>query len=53
MDHSLQSYLERQTTRRLLSLLTAYPADAEDLDGCIRQMILQVLAKRGITSPNE
>ena len=53
MDHSMQSYLERQTTRRLLSMLTAYPADAEDFDGCIRQMILQILAKRGITPPHE
>lgn len=53
MDHTIQSYLERQTTRRLLSILATYPAESEDFDGCIRQMILQILAKRGITPPNK
>lgn len=48
MEHSLEGYLERQSTQCLLSLLAVYREDAEGIDGCIRRLILRILTKRGI-----
>lgn len=49
MDHSLQGYLGRQTTDALLVLLQSYQEKEDDFSQGIAQMILGVLAQRGVT----
>ena len=51
MDHSLQSYLERQSTACLRMLLQSYAQQDGEMEQGIYRMIRQELAKREAHTP--
>ncbi len=48
MDHSLQGYLERQATDRLLMLLEEYAPKEDEYNKSIYEMLLDILTRRGV-----
>jgi hypothetical protein len=48
MDHSLQGYLERQPTEKLLSLLQGYSKEEDPHYHSICTIIRRILDRRGI-----
>lgn len=51
MDHSIQGYLKRQSTDRLIVLLDDYKGSDNEYEKNIFMMVYDILEQRGVAPP--